>query len=82
MTLLGNEFHNEIVLGTKECKKEFVCKRLKVGIRASSTLAWYKDGVRKNDEVMYNFKHGAELVFKSAGLKRRDCKVRQEFIVA
>ena len=22
--LLGNEFHNEIVLGTKECKKEFV----------------------------------------------------------
>ena len=59
-----------------------VCKRLKVGIRASSTLAWYKDGGRKNDEVMYNFEHGAELVFKSAGLKRRDCKVRQEFIVA
>ena len=58
-----------------------MCKRLKVGIRASSILAWYKDG-RKNDEVMYNFEHGTELVFKSAGLKRRDCKVRQEFIVA
>ena len=49
-------------------KRICVCKRLKVGIRASSTLAWYKDGGRKNDEVMYNFKHGAELVFKSAGL--------------
>ena len=24
VTLLGSEFHNEIVLGTKECKKEFV----------------------------------------------------------
>ena len=57
-------------------------QRLKVGIRASSTLAWYKDGGRKNDEVMYNFEHGAELVFKLAGLKHRDCKVRQEFIVA
>ena len=32
--------------------------------------------------IKYNFKHGAELVFKLAGLKRRDCKVRQEFIVA
>ena len=63
-------------------KRICVCKRLKVGIRPSSTLAWYKDGGRKNDEVMYNFKHGAELVFKSAGLKRWDCKVRQEFIVA
>ena len=27
MTLLGNEFHNEIVLGTKECKNEFVCAK-------------------------------------------------------
>ena len=70
------------MLGTKECKKECVCKRLKVGIRASSTLAWYKDGGRKNDEVMYKFEHGAELVFKSARLKHRDCKFRQEFIVA
>ena len=24
VTLLGNEFHSEIVLGTKEYKKEFV----------------------------------------------------------
>ena len=24
---IGNEFHNEIVLGTKECKKEFVCAK-------------------------------------------------------
>ena len=40
-----------------------VCKRLKVGIRASSTLAWYKNGRRKSDEVMCNFEHGAELVF-------------------
>jgi len=27
VTLLGNEFHNEIVLGTKECKNEFVCAK-------------------------------------------------------
>ena len=24
VTLLGSGFHNEIVLGTEECKKEFV----------------------------------------------------------
>ena len=37
VTLLGNEFPNETVLGTKECKKEFVCtiKRLEINIRAS-----------------------------------------------
>ena len=29
-----------------------------IGIRASSTLAWYKNGKRKNDEVMHNFEHG------------------------
>ena len=28
VTLLGSEFHNEIVLGTKECKKEFVLNLL------------------------------------------------------
>ena len=27
VTLLGNEFHNDTVLGTKECKKEFVCAK-------------------------------------------------------
>ena len=27
VTLLGNEFHNETGLGTKECKKEFVCAK-------------------------------------------------------
>ena len=63
-------------------KRVCVCKRLKVGIRASSTLVWYKSGRRRNDEVMYNFEHGAELVFQSAGLKHRGCKVRQEFVVA
>ena len=57
-------------------------KRLKIGIRASSTLAWYKNGGRKNDEVVYNFEHGTELMFQSARLKRRDCKVRQKFVVA
>ena len=31
VTLLGNEFHSEIVLGTKEYKKEFVWAKLKVG---------------------------------------------------
>ena len=48
--------------------QERVCvgKRLQIGIRASSTLAWYKNRGRKNDEVMYNFEHGAELVFQSA----------------
>ena len=59
-----------------------VCKRLKVGIRASSTLAWYINGRRKNYEVMYNFEHGAELVFQVARLQHRDCKVRQKFVVA
>ena len=39
-------------------KRICVCKRLKVGIRVSSTLAWYKDGGRENDEVMYNFELG------------------------
>ena len=36
--------------------QERVClgKRLKIGIRASSTLAWYKNGGRENDKVMYN----------------------------
>ena len=60
--------------------QERVCvrKRLKVGIRAISTLAWYKNGRRKNNEVIYSFEHGAELMFQSAGLKRRDCKVRQK----
>ena len=44
--------------------QESVCvgKRLKIGIRASSTLAWYKNGGRKNDKILYNFEHGAELV--------------------
>ena len=41
-----------------------VCKKLKIGIRASSTLAWYKYGGVKNDKVMYNFEHGAELMFR------------------
>ena len=57
--------------------QERVCagKRLNVGIRASSTLAWYKNGGRKNDEVVYNFEHGAELVFQLVRLERRDCEV-------
>ena len=25
--ILGNEFHDEIVLGANECKKEFVCAK-------------------------------------------------------
>ena len=64
--------------------QESVCvgKKLKIGIRASSTLAWYKNGGRKNDKIMYNFEHGAELMFQSARLERRDCKVRQKFVVA
>ena len=32
--------------------------------------------------IMYNFEHGAELMFQLARLERRDCKVRQKFIVA
>ena len=58
--------------------QERVCvrKRLKIGIRASSTLAWYKNGRRKNNKVMYNFEHCAELLFQSARLEHRDCKVR------
>ena len=37
--------------------QERVCagKRLQIGIRASSTLAWYKNRGRINDEVVYNF---------------------------
>ena len=37
--------------------QERVCvrKSLQIGIRASSTLAWYKNRGRKNDEVVYNF---------------------------
>jgi len=27
VTLLGNEFHSEIELGTKEYKKDFVCAK-------------------------------------------------------
>ena len=59
--------------------QERVClgKRLKIGIRASSTLAWYKNGGRENDKVMYNFEHGAELVLQSARLESRDCKVNK-----
>ena len=57
-------------------------KRLQIGIRASSTLAWYKNRGRINDEVVYNFEHGAELVFQSVKLEHRDCKVRQKFVVA
>ena len=63
-------------------KRVCVGKRLQIGIRASSTLAWYKNRGRKNDEVVYNFEHGAELVFQPARLERRDCKVRQKFVVA
>ena len=63
-------------------ERVYVRKRLKIGIRASSTLAWYKNGGRKNDKILYNFEHGAELMFQSARLERRDCKVRQKFIVA
>ena len=50
----------------------FVCKRLKVGIRASSTLAWYKNGRMEKNEVTYNFEHG---VFQTARLKHRDYKL-------
>ena len=49
-----------------------VAKRLEIGIRASSTLAWYKNGGRKNDKVVYNFEHGAELVFQLVRLECRD----------
>ena len=63
-------------------KRVCVRKRLKIGIRASSALAWYKNGGRKNDKVVYNFEHGTELMFQSARLKHRDCKVRQKFVVA
>ena len=59
-----------------------MCKRLKIGIRASSTPVWYKNEGRKNDKVMYNFEHGAELMFQSARSERRACKVRQKFVVA
>ena len=59
-----------------------VCKRLKIGIRGSSTLAWYKNGGRKNDKIMYNFEHGAELMFQLVRVEHRDCKVRQKFVVA
>ena len=68
--------------------QERVCvgKRLKIGIKASSTLARYKNGGRKNDKVVYNFEHGTELVlnlkFQSARLERRDCEVRRKFVVA
>ena len=64
--------------------QERVCVRkgLKIGIRGSSTLVWYKNGGRKSDKVMHNFKHGAELMSQSARLERRDCKVRQKFVVA
>ena len=64
--------------------QERVCagKRLQIGIRASFTLAWYKNRGRINDEVVYNFEHGAELVFQPARLESRDCKVRQKFVVA
>jgi len=39
--ILGYEFHSEMVLGTKEYKREFVCasKRLKVHIISNSTMA-------------------------------------------
>ena len=64
--------------------QERVCvgKRLKIGIKASSTLARYKNGGRKNDKVVYNFEHGTELVFQSARLECRDCEVRRKFVVA
>ena len=64
--------------------QERVCvhKRLKIGITASSTLAWYENGRRKNDKIMDNFEHGAELTFQSARLECRDYKVRQKFVVA
>ena len=42
VTLLGNIFHNETVLGTKVC----VNKRLEVCIIANSTMAGYKNKIR------------------------------------
>ena len=78
MTLLGNEFHDEQRVQERIC----VRKRLKIGIGASSTLVWYKNGRTKNDKVVYNYEHGAELMFQLVRLKRRDSKVGQEFMVA
>ena len=60
VTLPGNQIHNEIVQGAKECKKEFervrVRKRLKIDIRASSTLVWYQNGGRKEDKEVHQLR--------------------------
>ena len=42
-------------------------QRLKIGVRASSTLAWYKNGRRKKKKVVYNFEHGTEPTYVPVG---------------
>ena len=44
VTLVGNKFQEEMVLGTNECKKTVgASKWLKIHIRAASTGARYKN---------------------------------------
>ena len=69
VTLLGSEFHKEIVLN-KECKSVCVRKRLKVGIRTSSTLAWYK--MEKEKVIRLCTILNMVLSLCSARLERRD----------
>ena len=61
--------------------QERVCvgKRLKIGIRASSTLARYKSGRRENDKVMYNFEQ--PLYMKATHSKKRLCCCDQKFVI-
>ena len=50
VTLLGIEFHSEILQGKKGYKEELCEQKLEVCIITSSTMAGYKDG----DKVMHN----------------------------
>jgi len=72
MALIGKEFYNKILLGTKKYKKS-LCKQKAGGI-TSSTMAGYKNG-REGDKVMYNFEHDAKFILLMTCSKGTDIKV-------
>ena len=46
LILISNEFHNEIVLGTKECRKEFVFAKVEGKQFYSDWVQKWKEGKR------------------------------------
>ena len=65
VTLVGNEFQEEIVLGTNECKNYSWCEQM-VGRKKNAfdqhLLGQGTKADERRDEIMCNLKHCAELV--------------------